>query len=582
MSKLVYLCTRHGASLSRDSRDLERVFTRLTPDHLQPRPPRIIEGEGILIGILNPSDDLPVQGNSVCLGVLFDHRTDWWRPGAEIPDGSYALFRGDGEKLELASDIVASRTIWYVQTDDLFIASTSQRAIVCLLKGYEPNEAVHSWMLSTGTLGPGLSWDRRIRCLEADSRLQLDRRTWRVTITQKPAVFTPEDLPGAEHEQRLRAAMESTFASLDVDNAKWILPLSGGYDSRAILQMLRNRQNLKTVTWGLKSALEDRQSDAWVAREVAQRFGVEHEYLETDRTDEAIEKVLDRFLAAGEGRTDHIAGYMDGFALWKRLHEAGGQGILRGDEAFGWKPVNTSYDVVRTVGMMRLSDYRNMQAGGLAGAYEQRIPAMLQRISGESLEAWRDRLYQTFRIPVILAALNDLKSAYVEIANPFLSRAVIDQVRRMPAPMRTDKQLFRKIVENTPPAIPFADYPAIEAQANILRGPAFLGRITRELASDHARQVLPENILNHIEKNLLRSTAVQPERRSYVMRLKSLARRLLPRRVTTVIKSSIARIQGGSPQVEIDANRLAFRAYIICRMDDLLRRDAMLLNHRDS
>ncbi len=582
MSKIVYLCTRHGASLSCDSRDLERVFTRLTPGKLQPRPPLIIEDEGILIGILNPIDDLPVQGNSVCMGVLFDHRADWWRPGAEIPDGSYALFRGDGEKLELASDIVASRTIWYVQTENLFIASTSQRAIVCFLKGYEPNEAVHSWMLSTGTLGPGLSWDRRIRCLEADSRLKLDRRTWHVSIERKPAEFTPEDLPSMEHEQRLRAAMESTFASLDVDNAKWVLPLSGGHDSRAILQMLRNRQNLKAVTWGLKSALEDRQSDAWVAREVAQRFGVEHEYLETDRTDEAIEIVLDRFLAAGEGRTDHIAGYMDGFALWKRLHDAGCQGILRGDEAFGWKPVNTSYGVVRSVGMMRLSDYRNMQASGLAGAYEQLVPAMLQRISGESLETWRDRLYQTFRIPVILAALNELKSAYVEIANPFLSRAVIDQVRRMPAAMRTDKQLFRKIVENTPPAIPFADYPAIEAQANILGNPAFIGPIIRELNGSHAREIFPEKILEYLEKNVTRSVKSRPTSVSNAKRLKSFIKRLLPGKVTTIIKSSIARIQSGPPQEAIDANRLAFRAYIICRMDDLLRRDAMLLNHRDS
>ena len=56
----------------------------------------------------------------------------------------------------------------------------------------------------------------------------------------------------------LREALEETNAALDLDLTKWVLALSGGYDSRSILYMLRdagkNIGALRTVTWGLASA----------------------------------------------------------------------------------------------------------------------------------------------------------------------------------------------------------------------------------------------------------------------------------------------------------------------------------------
>ena len=55
---------------------------------------------------------------------------------AGIPDGSYALFRSDENKVELITDVVGSRTIWYVRTEDAFIASTSQRAIIFFSSGF--------------------------------------------------------------------------------------------------------------------------------------------------------------------------------------------------------------------------------------------------------------------------------------------------------------------------------------------------------------------------------------------------------------------------------------------------------------
>ena len=86
---------------------------------------------GIVAGISNPSDLIAVHGTSVAAGYLVDPGK-WEIPGTGRPDGAYALFRSDDAVVEIVSDALASRTVWYAKTDDMFVASTSQRAIVSL------------------------------------------------------------------------------------------------------------------------------------------------------------------------------------------------------------------------------------------------------------------------------------------------------------------------------------------------------------------------------------------------------------------------------------------------------------------
>src|SRR5690606_32833090 len=91
---------------------------------------------------------------------------------------------------------------------------------------------------------------------------------------------------------------------------------------------------------------------------------------------------------------------------------------------------------------------------------KQEIPNYLKRGQNESIEKWRDRLYHSFRLPNILAALNETKSAYVEIVNPLLSHSVLEFVRSLPDHLRTDKKLFKRIVEKREKKIPFASFNA--------------------------------------------------------------------------------------------------------------------------
>ena len=54
----------------------------------------------------------------------------------------------------------------------------------------------------------------------------------------------------------------------------------------------------------------------------------------------------------------------------------------------------------------------------------------------ESLSAYSGGLFAEFWSPAMLSPLNDLKGQYLEVANPFLSRAVVVACHAMPESLR--------------------------------------------------------------------------------------------------------------------------------------------------
>jgi hypothetical protein len=462
--------------------------------------------------------------------------------------------------------------VWYFFDDEHFVASTSQRAIVMFLGSFQFNEGVVPWMLSTGSLGPDASWDRRIRRLPPDASLALDKGAWSMRVERRPIVFAVQDRPRASHRDLLlndiRSVMRALKESAHISFDDYLLPLSGGYDSRAILCVLAEGgvpHNLKAITWGLEHNLYRKGNDAAVAREVAGRIGVQHRYFHTDLASDPVEKVLDRYLRCGEGRIDHLSAYMDGLETWRKLAEDEGcRGIMRGDEGFGWVAVSSEMTVRFNLGMALCADYRNLDAlATKCRLPAQELPAELRRGKGETLAAWRDRLYHAYRLPTILAALSDIKYSYVEIVNPLLARSILQRVRQLPDRLRTDKALFREIVDSIGPAVPYAHEAANENLNHLLGRKAIVDLVRAKLRSESARRVFGADFLAH----LTRATAGEPGARApgkgrAWQRIKS----LVPRGWKNWVRDRVAR-------PVLDGNVLAFRAFLIVSMHELLRAD---------
>jgi len=563
MSGLIVVCVR-GASEDASLRGvLERCALRLTPDNISPRSPSLCISPGLGFVVTNPAPGLSLDAKGVCLGAVQGRSTSWSRVSSPAPDGSYVLLRHDEGELELLSDALASRTVWYVKTPDLFLASTSQRALVSLLGDLELDREALLWMATSGTLGPTASWDRRLSRLPGASILRLDRRSWNLHLTTDPVRFEPVDRTDDEHKAELGAAILDACAGLRVDFSDWVLPLSGGMDSRALLlAFLATGRRPDCVTWGLGSAVMDPANDAAVAKVLAEALGVDHRYYSTDHSDEEVGDVLTRFLVAGEGRTEDFAGYTDGLATWKRLFESGVAGVIRGDEpGWGYRTYHSESYARRRVHLRILDDYPPSHLIHRLGLEPQPVPPELLRRDAESLTTYRDRIYEAFNLPTFFAALNDVKSPYVEIANPFLGRRVVSVVRSLPDHLREHRRAFAAFVRAYSPDVPYASKAAPAEPTEYLARPALVTEIRRELGSRRAENVLDRSALERLDAALDGSATFN-------------ARRGLRRAARAVIPDELARRLRPNAPIDLGPRELAFRFYIASRMADMLQRDA--------
>jgi hypothetical protein len=571
MAKNIYICSRRNLPESVENR-LHEICKKLAPDNITVARSRVVVTEHIAYGIMNPTKTLLESGNSLLMGQIFGNNEKWAEPLTAFPDGSYALFRDGGKYCELVTDALATRTIWYYLDENLFIGSTSQRAIVMFLGTFEFDERVVPWVLSTGTLGPVFSWDKRIKHLPADSSVVLDKDEWRLSLTSNSIGFSVSKRTGQQYETQLRDALETTFKSLKLDFSYWALPLSGGYDSRAILCFLKKTgwdiAPLKTVTWGLQSSAGVKGSDAYVARELAKKLNVKHKYYHTDLSDEPVDNIINRFILLGEGRIDHLPGYMDGFKIWKTLFEDQIQGVIRGDEVFGWLSVSSPLTVRILLNCCLCSDFSNLKDYRKYGFPSQELPQYLQQRKEETLEVWRDRLYQEYRLPTMLSALADLKFGYVEQISPFLSKVILQVVRQLPDHLRTNKALFSRIASSISPDVDYAVTDSTATPKDLLRQKQVVAIIKDELSSNFAKTIFPGEFLDFIQKGI----KSQDQKKSFGLNpssLKASVTRVLPRFVKNAIRDKIS-------LPAVDPNMLAFRLFLVSKMNKILKEDCQV------
>jgi hypothetical protein len=564
MSGLLLACWRDASSRTHTADDLLELARSLAPTNISPNRPILRESPGLALAVLNPVSSARVREGCACVGTLVDSREDWWKVGHDSPDGSYAICRSDGDRVEVVTDDLGSRPLWYVQTADVFLASTSQRAIVRLLGDFRLNPRAVSWMLSAGCLGPEDSWDSRLQRVPRGTRLTLDRHAWTLTASRGTP---PDDLaavPVSEAEQvtLMGKALAQTCEALDLSVPDWRLPLSGGKDSRCLLIYLQ-RAGFKSrcITWGMEQSRLGQNSDAQVAALVAQAMGVEQEYFVVDRTAEPQVDALGRYVAASEGLIDHVSAYMDGLDMWRELFESGVVGVVRGEVATGWYVVKAPEHGRRAI-VPALGDYSARSVIRHLDLPVQTWPEHLRQLPGETPQQHADRLYFEIRLPRVLATLNLLKCAYLEVAEPLLSRAVAHLARRI---LLTGRAIpvMRDLTMQEGPDLPFATDSALASIERCVREGAVAQEVRRELSSETATRVFSGNAI----ELLLGAMADHSSDRGLAWkRALRGAARLAPARAqrlgTQVVPVSVLPFQ------------LAFRAYIASRTVDMLAADA--------
>jgi hypothetical protein len=477
------------------------------------------------------------------------------------------MIRSDGAVTELCTDFAGTRTLWYVFTERHFFASTSQRALVCLLQSLSLNRAAFAWFLSSGTLGPTDSWDRRTCRVPPGARLVLDHTSWTIQVHTSPVVFEPRSMSAFSASEDLLDILRKTIQGFDFMSHQWILPLSGGYDSRILLSLL-DEMGLRprTVTWGLASSRTQPGNDACIALRVADHYGLPNDYLITEMSGAPPGEVVDAFLSASGGTTDALSPYLDGLKLWSGFTREGVEGIIRGDEGFGTRPRPETHHRFAQ-GLWLLKDFLGEETAGIISDGRQAFPEDCQRRPGESVQSYGDRLVHSFFIPIHLAALNDVKAPFLTIANPMLSRAVLEFIRQVPDRLRARRALYERLVESISPPIPFATMSADDNGNGFLNSSQYRQWIAEELESDFADDLLPPDFHKTLLASVQQGASALIDPRS--------SRAVLKRYVPM---SWVIRMRSWMDPVPPEARLMAFRVALASRLTRMFEGDAGLLS----
>lgn len=565
MSKILYVLNRSNQINTQNVEKIRTICQNLNPDNITPNPSIVSKNNKIVFGISNPVSTIKINDNDILLGQIFGNSQDWRVIGKNYPDGNYAIFRANESEVEVVSDILGSRAIWYYKNEDVFIASTSQIAIIKYLGNFKFEQNIIPWMISTGSLGPKYSWDKRIKRVPTDGSVTINRNEWTLSLRSNDVEFIPSNLNEKQQELHLKGAIENTFMNINLDFEKWAITLSGGHDSRAILLLFnkmlkKSGKELHTITWGTNGSISDPIGDTYIAKTLAEKIGTKHNFFSTELSNENLDTVVSRFINNGEGRIDHIGAYLDGFKIWKNIFNEGFEGVTRGDEVFGYNKIFSPLIINSFMGLTLCSDYSNLKKYDFIQNLNQKVPDNLKQKKHESIPTWRDRIFQQYRIPFMQSALADLKYSYVEQINPFLSRQIVSIIRQLPDYLRTDKKLFKRVMKKMDCGIPFSQRDSNINVKDFLKNPQMVDLLTKELTSEYAKNIFPESFLNEVLGNLLNNRE-HPKSRN--MNLINLIKKAIPLKYKKYLKQK-------NNTLTMDENTLGFRLLIICRMHKIL------------
>ncbi len=567
MSHFILVCERDPKPGTERSDQLRACSDLLQPQGVEPRAPTLIVEQGLALALVDTSGGAPVHASSVCVGCILDAPGEWWRPGATAPDGTYALCRCSTDEVEIVTDVIASRTVWYYHDADVFLASTSQRPLIALLRSFKLEPQVVTWLVASRSLGPCASYDKRLLRAPADGTVLLDRRAWSIDVRSHWEPPQADPVGVDEHVRRLNEALVETCGYLAADSEDWQVSLSGGYDSRAILVgMVQAGAAPSCVTWGLSTAIRDERSDAFVARALARSLDVPFEYFPLDDASCAATDALEEFIALSEGQVVDLTMYADGFAVWRSLVARGCHGIVRG-HGYQWSYLDefqNDCNVRWHNGVTLMSEYAPIHPIHRLGLPEQVWPERFERQRGESLLEYRDRLQHYVYNPARIAPLNQTKTSHVEIANPLQARRVSRVVARLPEPLRLHPGALVQLLERHGPKVPFASRPAA-TPPDILCRPEMRSAIAEALCTDTAVRLFDADALGDTVQAIL-CPPRQPGRAVVGKALRS----VLPRKALNYANPVVG--------ARLDRLQMALRMVIAARAVELFEDDARLLD----
>ncbi|RJP76394.1 MAG: hypothetical protein C4524_10195 [Candidatus Zixiibacteriota bacterium] len=468
-----------------------------------------------------------------CLGEVFNEEFPSGRRGhalldAWLKEGPRLLNRLNGSfilaalepaaaRLTLAGDLTASLPLYLLQHGEYLAFSTELRPLL-FTPGYSPhvNPAGLAGFLSNGYILEGETLLEGVRVLGPGQWLtadrgRIERRTYWACEFAEPRDGREEKALSEEMGRLLLKAVERRTSP----DASYTILLSGGYDSRAILGLVRLLHPdipITTVTWGEDNGRPD--SDVARSRDIARLAGTSHRFYPLDPT--ALPEHFREYVLLSEGRTDAVGNYPAGLEVFHAIRAETQTGmILRGDHCFGLKKFEHSdVELLHSLNIhsfLRLPfSYRYLRPGlrlQLARVGQEQIGRILRNCPYPGLHDRKDYLYYHQRLANYLQPLSHLKLRAIGLRSPFTDAELVYFMHRLPSPMRLRKALFRRTLRDLLPDYQWADMARsnnlIDWERQLRVNPALRGFIRRVLLEERngfSELLDPKRLARFLEK----------------------------------------------------------------------------------
>lgn len=237
----------------------------------------------------------------------------WYKKGRESLcglNGRYSLITWDKkeDQLNVATDAFGNRHIYYLHANDHFSVSTNLSVLTCSpyfrqrldLQGVVESLCL-GYQLQDRTLFSG------IKLVPPSSLLVSKNGNFQIIEKKRfTGSFLRPELSWKDATEQLHSLLRDSFEKRLHDNAEYIIPLSGGLDSRCVLGMSHELGlKYKCYTYGVKGC-----KDLQIAPRVASALGSTTE-IAINKPDYILRRWGDPFLFNGDLRIPTIGVFID-------------------------------------------------------------------------------------------------------------------------------------------------------------------------------------------------------------------------------------------------------------------------------
>jgi len=380
---------------------------------------------------------------------------------AERLEGAFHFVTADRAtgRVTLVNDRLGVLPLYWRASDRDFAFAPRLAALPGLTRPWTPDPAgvvtflSNGYCLGTRTLVAGVSQlaPAEIVTIDTATLAVTHRRYWDLAYAPDDSA-SPRRLARDLYEQ----VIEALVLLVPEGGERCGLLLSGGWDCRGLLggALALGRAPAAVITNGVSDQL--RGTDTALAKRLAIALGLEYRFCRRDPALGA-QLALDG-IARCELRADTCPEVFGQHRVPPTVF-AGLDSVIKGDEIWGWQDEARSRDqAVGNVMPNRLSPrLLELLAPDLRARAEELWRAEIEAVlHGGTADDWndaKDYLYLKGRVCRYIFGLGGSDEEHVQVVRPYLTKGVLDVVRRLPGRLRVQKNLFLEMIARHEPRL---------------------------------------------------------------------------------------------------------------------------------